>query len=259
MVIVEKHRTELESLGLATVAGSKAFQGDLVKNHKGRRDIFRVPLANADGTTLLFLKRNWRPYKKDGIASLLKNGRPHSLSQQEWENSRALEKAGFRAAPLVAIGEECGPLWERFSFLITESAPGETVESFLRSCQDENLRRRVIEALAMEIQRLHQAGFASPDLFTRHIFVDVNSEPIRFCLIDMARLDRGKKVSDRMRARDLAALNITAPIRFVSAKERLRFMKIYRGSLDRRLIGLIRERVKYLLARRKFRHFHATD
>ena len=56
MVIVEKHRAELEALDLATVAGAKAFQGNLVKNHQGRRNIFRVPLANADGTTLLFLK-----------------------------------------------------------------------------------------------------------------------------------------------------------------------------------------------------------
>ena len=227
MVVIEKHRTELESLGLATLVEAKAFQGDLVKNHKGRRDIFRVPLANSGSHTVLYLKRNWRPYKKDGIASFLKNGQPHSLSRQEWENSRALEAAGFHAAPLVAFGEECGPLWEKFSYLVTESAQGETVESFLRTCTDPARRLKVFDALALEIRRLHDSGFASPDLFTRHIFVEADATPPRFCLIDMTRLNRRGRVSNPFRARDLAALNITAPVRFVTARERLRSANLF--------------------------------
>jgi len=247
----------LEKLGLSTLAGVKVFRGELIKDHKGRRDIFRLCTAGADGVERTwFLKRCWKPYKKDGLASLLRRGRVWSISRQEWENSKALERAGLRAAGRVAFGEECGPLWEKFSFLVTEAAVGsQTVEQFLQTCAEPARRRKVFEALAAEIRKMHEAGLASPDLFTRHLFVDESEAGPRFCFIDMARLDCKRGLPDRLRARDLAALNLTAPLRFVSARERLRFLLVYARGSGRDLLPLIRRRVEYLLRRRKFRGF----
>ena len=260
MVTVAKYASLLDKLGLSTLADVKAFRGELIKDHKGRRDIFRIRAVDADGVgRVLFLKRCWKPYRKDGLATFLRHGKVWSVSRQEWENSRALEAAGLRTAGLVAYGEECGPFWEHFSFILTEAAEGsQTVEQFLRTCVEPARRRRVFAALAAEIRRMHDAGLASPDLFTRHVFVDETAESARFCLIDMARLDRRRPLPDRMRARDLAALNITAPMRDVSAKERIRFLRDYRGHVDRGLISQVRERVEYLLRRRKFRGFSGT-
>lgn len=68
--------------------------------------------------------------------------------------------------------------------------------------------------------------------------------------------DREQPLSDRLRARDLAALNITSPLRFVSVKERVRFLQIYSRSAGKPLVARIRRRVEYLLKRRKFRGFH---
>jgi tRNA A-37 threonylcarbamoyl transferase component Bud32 len=208
---------------------------------------------------VLFLKRTWRPYKKDGLATLMQHGRVWSMARQEWENCRALETAGLRASPLVAYGEDCGPLWEHFSFIITEAAPGRAVEEFLRDAHDRALRRRVFDALAREVRRLHDAGLATPDLFMRHIFVDTAGGEPKFCFIDMARLDRARTMSLPTRARDLAALNITAPVRFVSARERVHFLKIYAGKVDRKLIRLTGRRMAHLLERRKFREFNAAS
>ncbi len=147
------------------------------------------------------------------MKSLLRQGRVESVSRREWENSRALERAGIAVAGLIAYGEECGPLWEKFSFIITESAPGQTMEQFLGACRDRARRRDVFDALARFVRQMHDAGLATPDLFTRHIFVDTeNGDPV-FCLIDMARLDRRTRLPERLRARDLAALNVTAPLR----------------------------------------------
>jgi tRNA A-37 threonylcarbamoyl transferase component Bud32 len=257
VVTIAKHAALLEKLGLSTLAGVKAFQGELVKNHKGSRDIFRIRATDAAGRDqVLFLKRIWKPYKKDGLASLLRHGKVWSVSRQEWENSKALEAAGLGAAGLVAYGEDCGPLWEKFSFLLTEAAVGmQTVEQFLRTCAGPLRRRRVFDALAAEIRRMHDAGLASPDLFTRHLFVDETTEPPRFCFIDMARLDREQPVSERLRARDLAALNITAPLRYVSAQERIRFLRVYSHSAGKPLAARIRRRVEYLLKRKKYRGF----
>jgi tRNA A-37 threonylcarbamoyl transferase component Bud32 len=258
VVVVAKHQALLEKLGLSTLAGVKVFRGDLVKDHNGRRDIFRIQTSTDDGRPLvLFLKRSWKPYKKDGIASVFRRGRVWSISRREWENSRRLAAAGLKTAELVAYGEDCGPLWEKFSFILTEAADGaQTVEQFLRECRDRARRRRVFDALASHIRRMHDAGLATPDLFTRHLFVEDGAEPAQFCLIDMARLDRGQPLPARLRARDLAALNITAPLRSVSAQERVRFLRMYAGRMDKPFARQIRRRVEHLLQRKKYRRFH---
>jgi tRNA A-37 threonylcarbamoyl transferase component Bud32 len=224
MIEIVKHRAALEALGLTTLAGVKAFTGQPLKTHRGKRDVFRIEIPGAT----LFLKRNWCPHKKDGLASLLRHGRVWSIAKREWENSLKLQRAGLHTPELVAYGEECGPLWEKFSFLITEAAPGQPLsESFVH-----------LDALAKQIRKMHEAGLFTPDLFARHIFVDGD----RFTFIDMARLDNGPA------ARDLAALNLTAPLRCVTAKQRLRFLKLYGG---RHLFRPIERRVRYLLKRRK--------
>lgn len=248
---------QLVQLGLATMAGVKAFRGQVIKNHKGRRDILRIQVKDADGgEKVLFLKRSWKPYKKDGLASLLCHGRVRSVSRSEWENSRSMERAGLRTAALVAVGEDCGPLWERFSYILTEAAVGaQTLEQFLQTCREPARRRRVLDSLARTIRQMHDAGLASPDLFTRHIFVDEPGGVPAFCFIDMARLDHRQAMPDHLRARDLAALNITAPLRYVSVKERLRFLHAYDRSPGKDLFGRIRRRVEQLLQRKRFNGF----
>lgn len=227
MIEIVKHRAALEALGLTTLDGVRRYKGDLVKDHHGRRDIQRVTGTN------FFLKRNWHPYKKDGLRSVLRHGKVWSIARQEWENSLSLQRAGLHTAELVAYGEDCGLLWERFSFIITEAAPGRPLSETFTN----------LDALAMEIRKMHDAGLFSPDLFTRHIFVDGD----RFTFIDMARLDNGPA------SRDLAALNITAPLRTVTTRQRLRFLKKYGG---RQLFRQIETRVNYLLKRRrKFSQF----
>ena len=188
----------------------------------------------------------------------MRRGKVWSIARQEWENSLALQRAGLNTAALVAYGEDCGPLWENFSFILTEAATGrQTVQDFLRDCRDASLRRRVFDELAQTIRKMHDAGLASPDLFARHLFVDETTTPPAFCFIDMARLDSGKPLSNRTRARDLAALHVTAPLRFVSTRERLRFLRIYSGKRDRELAEFIEQRAAHLLQRRKFRDFAA--
>jgi tRNA A-37 threonylcarbamoyl transferase component Bud32 len=257
VVVIARHEALLRQLGLSTLEQVKKFRGDLVKSHRGNRDIFRIFAGSIDGRELiLYLKRNRRPYRKDGLHSLLSRGTVWSLSRQEWENMGRLQRAGVQVAPVVAYGEECGWLWEKYSFLVTEAAPGQqSLEQFLRECPEQRVRRAVLDALARTIRRMHEAGLATPDLFTRHLFVDSTTRPPSFYLIDMARLDCRQPLTEAMRARDLAALHVTAPLRFVSTRERLRFLRVYEGRIDRRLLDLIGRRADHLLRRRKFRDF----
>lgn len=251
----------LGALGLTTLDGVKSCREKMIKNHKGSRDVLRLTVTDAGGhQRTLYLKRTWKAYKKDGLLSLLQHGRIWSASRREWENSKTLAAAGLRTAGLIACGDDCGPLWERFSYILTAQAAGtQTLGHFLQACHDSARRRRVLDALALEIRKMHDAGLASPDLFTRHIFVDDTPAHPTFCLIDMARLNRRRSLPAALRARDLAALNITAPLRHASARERLRFLKRYSERDARSLLPLVRARVNHLLRRRKFQDFSRPD
>jgi tRNA A-37 threonylcarbamoyl transferase component Bud32 len=256
-VFTSRDNPLISRLGLTTLEAVRTYvPTHLVKNHRGHRDILRIDTATPDGQPLtLFLKRVWRSAKKDGLKTLLRFGRVHSVCRVEWDNCDALNRAGIPTSPLVAFGEENGLLWERFSFILTAAAPGQPLEDFLRDTPlSSPLRRQTLAALAAFVRRLHHAGLFSPDLFTRHIFVANPGPNPTFTLIDMARLDRASPGSARLCARDLAALNITAPLSKVTRTERLRFLMAYdpAGAI---LVPRIRRRVNYLLKRRKYQPF----
>ena len=252
MLCIANYEEALRAGGLGTMQGVKKFSGDLIKNHNGRRDIQRLKITANGRPLVLFLKRNWRPYKKDGLTSLLTRGAVWSQSRIEWENSLALQRASIAVAEPVAFGEECGPLWEKFSFIITAAARGEiTMDRFLASNPEAAERAGVLDALARFVRKMHDAGFASPDLFTRHVFLTRGATP-EFCLIDMARLDRSANLAPNLRARDLAALHVTAPQRFLTTPERLRFLETYDAM---ELKPRLEARARHLLKRKKFRDF----
>jgi tRNA A-37 threonylcarbamoyl transferase component Bud32 len=255
MLRLESYHDLLDQAGLTTIEGVKRYCGEVVKDQRGRRDILRVVGESGGERVVLFLKRMWRPYRKDGVWSLLRRGRVWSMARQEWENMRALQRAGILTAELVAYGEECGVLWEKFSFIITRAAPPSwTVEDLARECRDVGQRRRVVEAMGRQVRKMHEAGLASPDLFARHFFVD-EGEHVQFWLIDMARVDHGT-VTLRTRARDLAALHVGLAMRWACVRERMRFMRAYGGGrVDRELVRLVRRRAKRLLRREKFGGF----
>ena len=257
VILIEKHRAVLTRLGLNTLEEFKNFKGEVVQRDK--REVLRIHIQDADGRdVLLFLKRNWRINKKNGLHSLLRRGRVWSVARMEWENAKAVQRAGFNTAALVAYAEDCGPLWENFSCLLTEAATGpDNLELFLRQKRSAAERRRVFDALAVEVRRMHAAGVATPDFWTRHIFFDAAAEKPAFCFIDLARLEQGQPLSLGARVRTLASLNVSAPLRFVTLRERLRFLRIYAGRLEREMVGQIQERTGRLLERKKFPDFRA--
>ena len=97
-----------------------------------------------------------------------------------------------------------------------------------------------------------------PDLFTRHIFFDPEAPELTFSFIDMARLDRGRRLPTKRIAQALAALHVSAPLRFVSTRERLRFLREYAGERARALLPAIAARTERLLERKKYRDFLAA-
>lgn len=254
-MVVESYPKCLHALGLQGLDSVLAYQGgDVVKMQRGHRDVFRLSIPGQVGRSA-YLKRNLKPYKKNGLASLLMTGRVRSSARQEVENFSALSAAGLHVPTVLAWGDRCNVLWEDCSFIITEAAAGVPADQFFTECREPALRRRVLEQLAQEIALLHTRGLASRDLFVRHVFIHVQGDgEIRFTYIDLNRLNRRNRgIGMAMRARDLANLNLTAFPPLLSASERLRFFKAYCGGfIDHRLLRLVRMRIEYMFLKRRY-------
>jgi hypothetical protein len=167
---------------------------------------------------------------------------------------------GVNVPWMVAWGEHLGVLFEKRSFVIIEKVPdGESLERrlpdfFNGPATSENLkmRRRFIEQLAMFVRKFHDTGFCHRDLYLCHIFSTVNG---RFCLIDLARAFRPVCFRNRYLVKDLAQLHYSAPAKYFSGTDRLRFLRAYLGrdKLDRNLVRWIHNKAKSM-ARHDAKH-----
>ncbi|MHC4259728.1 MAG: lipopolysaccharide kinase InaA family protein [Planctomycetota bacterium] len=184
--------------------------------------------------TTAFLKR----YDSPPIAVQLKNwiaarGRV-SCAFRDFEAAAKLSAAGVSTPRTIAYGEQRGTLLEERSFVITEKILN--AESLERKLPDyfehvptrENLklRRAFIARLASFIRRFHNTDYRHRDLYFSHIFSGSNDE---FYLIDLARAFRPALFAERFRRKDIAQIYYSAPAKYFSNTDRLRFYLSYTG------------------------------
>lgn len=253
------YREQLSNLGLDSVEGVRNMaSGVEIKQHLGLRDVRKFQITGDNGEMVtLYVKRIWSARRKDALRTLLTRGRVWSNAREEFENLVLLQDAAIPAARPVAYGEDCTLLRERYSYLITQAVPESTnLEEFLKACTDRRLRRRTIRDLARLVHSMHASGIAWPDLFARHIFMEIIADRSQFRLMDVPRIQKCLYVGPRRRARDLANLNLSLLQTSATDAERELFLRTYAGpgkSLLRRLIDL---RSRRLLRKRRFRRMH---
>jgi heptose I phosphotransferase len=125
-------------------------------------------------------------------------------------------------------------LFEERSFVIIEKIKeGESLEKKLPGCFEnpatpENLkmRHRFIEQLATFIKIFHQTGYRHRDLYLCHIFQTKVGD---FYLIDLARAFKPLLFGEIYRVKDLSQLHYSAPAKYFSKTDRLRFLLTYFG------------------------------
>jgi hypothetical protein len=134
----------------------------------------------------------------------------------------------------VCCGEQWGSLLEKRSFIITEKIPeAESLERKLPDCFKEQaegkylkLRRDFIARLADFVKKFHQTKYRHRDLYFAHIF---HNDEGKFYLIDLARAFRPIVLKRRFQIKDIAQLYYSAPGRYFSKTDRLRFYLHYAG------------------------------
>jgi heptose I phosphotransferase len=162
------------------------------------------------------------------------NHAPITCGMFEANAAKTLTAAGVNTAKVIAYGKQANWLFENRSFVITEQVPAaNSLEQKLPHYFDapvtgENLpkRRKFINNLAEFIKAFHYTGFCHRDLYLCHIFCDENE---KFTLIDLARAFQPWLLRPRYRIKDIAQLFYSAPGKYFSQTNRLRFYKTYRG------------------------------
>ena len=88
------------------------------------------------------------------------------------------------------------------------------------------MKKELINALADLVRKFHETGYFHRDLYFAHIFLGENGE---FYLIDLQRTFKPKFSAFRYRVKDIAQLYYSAPGKYFSRADRLRFYLRYTG------------------------------
>ncbi len=200
-------------------------------------------------STTLFIKR----YDKPPVSCQLKNWLSHrchlSLGLTEFVTVSELAATNINTPKVASYGEQWGVFFENRSFIITkEIADGESLERklpdfFSGPATTEKLKlcRDCIRRLAAFIRKFHQTGYCHRDLYFSHIFYNGNND---FTLIDLARAFKPLIRRRRFHIKDIAQLHYSAPAKYFSRTDRLRFYLAYTSQnkltkKDKRIINKV--------------------
>jgi heptosyltransferase-2 len=235
--VATDYEAAFRELGLTSVDAVFSFKAgrnltkDNLARHRSRLQFeINAPLA----PTTVFLKRYDRPPMTAQLKNWYAARTRASCAFRDVEVAGKLSAAGINTPRTVAYGEQWGTLLEKRSFVITEKIPN--AESLERKLPDyfehlptpENLklRRAFIVRLASFIRRFHETDYRHRDLYFSHIFCGSNDE---FYLIDLARAFRPALLAERFRRKDIAQIHYSAPAKYFSNTDRLRFYLSYTG------------------------------
>ena len=182
--------------------------------------------------TTLFLKRYDNPPISAQLKNWISGHSRKSLGFLEFETTENLSQSGINTPETVAYGEQWNLFFEKRSFIITKKIPdAEALERKLPDCfQDkttaENIKQRkiFIVELAEFIRKFHETNYRHRDLYFAHIFHDDKGN---FFLIDLARAFKPILQSRRFQIKDIAQLYYSAPGKYFSQADRLRFYLHY--------------------------------
>jgi tRNA A-37 threonylcarbamoyl transferase component Bud32 len=148
----------------------------------------------------------------------------------EFDRARALAARGIATVEPLAWGR-MGGFWPPASFLITR-ALGDTAPLddylLLHPLPAPAVRRRLTEALAAFVAKLHDAGVTHPDLHPGNLLVRATGGHPEFFLIDVHDIQLSSSLGGAARRSNLAVLNRWFQIR-ATRTDRLRFWRAYGG------------------------------
>ena len=255
------YKAAFSELGLTSIDAVFSFEAgrNLTKNNLAK---YRTRLAfeiNSPAVKV-FLKRYDKPPVLAQLRSWLSAHKRISCAVFAVRAASKLATAGVNTPKTLFYGEQWGTFFEKRSFIITEKIPNaESLERKLPDCFDGpatveklRLRRSFITQLAGFIRIFHEIDYRHRDLYLSHVFYSDSGD---FYLIDLARAFKPIVFSRRFRIKDIAQLYYSAPAKYFSRTDRLRFYVGYIGR-EEKLTGKDKTFIRRVInkARRMARH-----
>jgi len=237
--IDSEYKTAFSKSGLTSIKEVFSFDAakNLTKSNLARfrtRLQFEIDSPQLLSSTTVFMKRYDRPPVFVQLRNWLSHHNRRSNALREFESAKKLTAAGINTPKVVSYGEQWSTLFEERSFIITEKIPD--AESLERKLPDffhsptttENLklRKNFIVQSAHFIRKFHETNYRHRDLYLSHIFY---GDKGKFYLIDLARVFRPVVLRRRFQIKDIAQVYYSAPVKYFSKTDRMRFYMAYTG------------------------------
>jgi tRNA A-37 threonylcarbamoyl transferase component Bud32 len=217
-----RYRRLLKRHGLISPRALLRLPAVIVSGHPDR-NVSRVTLGAAEDAVHAYLKREHRVRWKQRFANLWAGYGLVSVSHREALALRRLRRAGIGCPEWIAVGAD----GQGRAFLVVEEMAG--CQDLRRFLADPNLsardRFRFARHLGNSLAQVHEAGFAHPDLYAKHVLVDPRELTISF--LDWQRTPRAHRVSLREGWHDLAALDATLADDLANPRERRQCLRSY--------------------------------
>jgi len=256
----------LPAAGIADYASIMFADLEYVTGHAGR-SVHRLAFTLDGADRTLFVKRFFpKPGLKGLVQRVTKREGGAARARLEARFIDAFNDAGLGTARYLAWGTR-GFLGKREGFIVIEGlddyTPLEELLSGLpRDGPGASARAELARLLGRYVRRMHTAGFYLPDLYAKHVFVRGEALSRELALIDLQRARKARRLAERTRARDLAALDASLPENLVSSTDRMRFLHEYFGASEltpdrKRFVRAVIAGSVRIARRRRFRRWRA--
>ncbi|AWM37538.1 Lipopolysaccharide core heptose(I) kinase RfaP [Gemmata obscuriglobus] len=213
------------------------------EHSKQGRSIGRKVFADGRDKLSVYLKRHYRLPRLHGLLATLFPGRAWSPGLQEWAHLCWAKEHGFPVPRPVAAGQFVGPWGRLQGFLAVEELHGmlplhEAVPRAARTLDPRTFarwKRGLVAELARLSRELHRRHVFHKDLYFCHFYIPealARTPPSgwtnRVVMIDLHRLARHPLTGPWWQIKDLAQLLFSSEVEGVTARDRVRFWKLYR-------------------------------
>lgn len=215
----------------------------LLKNQDGK--IFRLVKGrrtlqfNLDGKSY-FLKYHSGVGWREIVKNLLQLRFPILGASNEWQAIQRLEELGLDTMSVVAYGRRGLNPATQESFIVTRELENTiSLEDYCADWQSNppafRVKKALIEKIAVMSRRLHLAGICHRDFYLCHFHLlkeseaEPQSEEPKLFLIDLHRALVRKHLGKRWIVKDIAGLYFSSMEIGLTARDRLRFVRIYGG------------------------------
>ena len=212
----------LRRCGVTSAASALTLGGEIVCGHPDRH-VARVELRTDSVGRVVYLKREHLV----GVRTRFRNARAGfgwvSRSEREAATLRALEAAGLPGPQWLAYGEDATG---RAFLLVDELADSADLRTVLGDGRLSPVERTALaDRAGRAVAELHAAGFGTPELAAKHLFVNPRSRAVT--LIDWQSAGRPAPVPLADRVRQLAGLHASLGPELATPRDRLRFVRAY--------------------------------